>query len=258
MKLVKLLLLGVISATLLSACGGGDDDDLDDRLDIADPKVRFVHAIPAGPNVTLYRNGAASADATNVGYKFASQYFDVSEGQSELSVKSTDGATSYGTVTFDAKRGDKYTAVALIGDNVTDVLLIEDPYNKELTSNDARVRVANAAFNAQNIDVYLTEPTVDINTVTPSFAAVGYKTANPASGNDSQSLEGGDYLLRITAAGSKTVIFQSPVTLAKNADWLLLPIPVDGIGALVPNSIKVLVAKSDDESKATIELTNTP
>ncbi|WP_255990127.1 DUF4397 domain-containing protein [Chitinolyticbacter albus] len=257
MKLLKLLLLGIVSATLLSACGGGDDD-IDDRLDIADPKVRLVHAIPAGPNVTIYRNGAAVADATDVGYKFASQYFDVDSGQTELAVKSPDGTTSYGAVALDAKRGDKYTAVALIGDGAADVLLIEDPYNKGITSDDARVRVVNAAFNAQNIDVYLTAPGVDINTVSPDFAAVTYKTANPSSGNDSKELEGGDYLLRITTAGSKTVIFQSTVTLAKNADWLLLPIPADGIGALVPESIKVLVAKSDDASKATLELVNTP
>ena len=41
----------------VAACGGGDDN-LDDRLDIADPKVRLVHAVPGAPNVALYRDNS--------------------------------------------------------------------------------------------------------------------------------------------------------------------------------------------------------
>lgn len=48
MKHSMKFLLALAPIALIAACGGGDDD-LDDRLDIADPKVRFVHAIPAGP-----------------------------------------------------------------------------------------------------------------------------------------------------------------------------------------------------------------
>jgi len=51
------------------------------------------------------------------------------------------------------------------------------------------------------------------------------------------------------------VIFDSgALTLANNADWLITTIPVDGIGATVPNKIKVLVARGDDESQAGLEL----
>jgi hypothetical protein len=66
-------------------------------------------------------------------------------------------------------------------------------------------------------------------------------------------VEGGDYVLRLTAAGTKTVLFTSPVTLAKNADWLLVPVPASA----TPNDMRVLVIKSDDGAPAT-ELLNQP
>ena len=62
----RLLLASVASLGLLAACGGSDDDSFDDRADIADPKLRFVHAVPGGPNVTLQRNGVNESGATDI------------------------------------------------------------------------------------------------------------------------------------------------------------------------------------------------
>ena len=76
--------------------------------------------------------------------------------------------------------------------------------------------------------------------------------ANPSSANSS-ALEGGTYTLRITTAGTKTVIFTTPITLAQNADWLLTTVP----GSVAANDVRVLVIKSDEGAPAT-ELVNTP
>jgi hypothetical protein len=243
------VLLATASLAVIAACGGGDDS-LDDRIDLADPKLRFVNAVPLSPNLTLFRNDVAQSDATSVGYKFASKYFDIETGSANWAVKTSIGGVTLGTVPIDAKRGNKYTLVAVPSATVTEVVLIDDPYNKGITANFARVRVLNASFNALNVDVYLTAPGTDINTVAPNLAAVGYKQAKPASGGDSLEVDGGTYQLRFTIAGTKTVIFNAPVTLAKNADWLVLTIP----DAVLPNSIKVLIAKSDDETRTTLEI----
>ena len=72
MKTLRYLMLGLASATLLAACGDGNDDSFDDRADIADPKPRFVHAAPAAPAFTLVRNGAPASNATGAAYKYAS------------------------------------------------------------------------------------------------------------------------------------------------------------------------------------------
>lgn len=248
MKLARLLIAAAIApVVMLAACGGGD---LDDRLDVADPKIRFVHANPVGPNLTLYREGVAQADATGVGYKFASPYFDVPGGTANWAVQTSTGDTDVATLPIDTQRGNLYTLVAVTGGLAGDVVLIDDPYNKRLTTDHARVRTLNASANAPSVDVYLTPPGADLATATPHMAGAAYKAAVPASGNDSVEFDGGDYLLRITTAGTKTVLFSAPVTLADNADWLLVTVP----DSVVSSAIKVLVVKTDDATKTAVEL----
>lgn len=251
----KMLALAIVPALWLAACGGSDDN-LDDRLGVADPKVRLVHAVPGAPAVTLLRDGQAlGAAVTDVPYKGASNYLDTATSTNDWEVRTgTTPAVSVGSTTFEAQRGHKYTLIAVPdAGSLTDAVLIDDPYDKGITSNDARARVFNGALNAPNVDVYLTAPGTDLATVAPNFAAVGFKQALPASGADSISLDGGTYSLRLTTAGTKTVIFTAPVTLADNADWLLLPVPASASA----NDLHVLVIQSDAGAPAT-ELVNQP
>ena len=255
MKTSNKLLLAMAPLLLVAACGGSDDS-LDDRLNLADPKVRLVHAVPLAPNVSLFRNVVAQAgDVTNLPYKGASRYFDVESGTARWDVlTATTPALPVGNVNFDAQRGKKFTLVAVPNSgSATELALIVDPYNKGITSDNARVRMFNASFNAPSVDVYLTNPAVDIATVGPNFSTVGYKQASPVSGADSIEVEGGAYRLRITTAGTKAVVFNATFTLAQNADWLLTSVP----GSIAPNDLKVLVIKSDEGAPAT-ELSNTP
>jgi hypothetical protein len=247
MKTLLKSALPLVAAAFLIACGGSDDN-FDDRADVADPKVRFIHAVPLGPTLTLSRNDIARPEASDTSYKFASRYFDVETGQATWPVRS--GSARLDEATFDARRGNKYTIVALPGSSGVELLLIDDPYSKGITSNDARVRVVNASLNAQSVDVYLTAANADIAVTGPTLGAVAYQTAQPASGNDSAQLEGGDYRLRITAAGSKAVIFDAAVVLARNADWLLLTIPA----GVTPGDVNVLLVQSDIDTQTAVEI----
>lgn len=257
MNILRKLLLALAPVLLIAACGGGDEaDDLADRLANADPKVRLVHAgVFSGP-LTLSRNGTAWPAASNVAYANASSYFDVPTGTAEWRV-ATDGNINVGTVNVTANRGNRYMFVAVPSFGLTgaELLLITDPYDWGLTTASARVRVLHAAANTLGaLDVYFTLNSADISTHTPNFADVGYKTAYPASGANSLdfAVGAGSYTLTITPAGSKTAIFQAPVSLANNADWLVTLLP----DSIVPSDLRVLVVKSDD-SAATQEIANT-
>ena len=57
-------LLACLPLLALAACCGSGND-LQDRLDLADPAVRFVHASPIAPDLTLYRADVAQSDATD-------------------------------------------------------------------------------------------------------------------------------------------------------------------------------------------------
>lgn len=247
MKFTHKLLLAAVPLLLVAACGGGDDS-FDDRVDIADPKLRFVHAIPGGPNLDLYRNTAIVGNVQNAPYKYASNYFVVDTNGADFSARTTVGGLQLGNVHFNPDRGDKYTLVAMPSDAVTNGLLfIEDPYDKQLTAHNGRVRVVNASYNATNIDVYLTSPSVDIGTVSPNFAGASFRSAVPASGSNSVDFTAGAYTLRVTTAGTKDVIFSTPFTVAENADLLLLTLP----NGLLPNDVKLLAVTSDSAQPAT-------
>ncbi len=249
-KALRYVLLAAASASLLAACGGSDDDSFDDRADIADPKVRFVHAVPGGPNVTLQRDGVAETGATDVAYKYASQYYDVSTRDYAFTLRTSSGNAELASAAFNADRGNKYTLVALPSDGGAELLTIRDPFNKSLTSDDVRLRVANAAANAPSFDVYVTASGADLATATPRFTALGYKQVQPASGNDSVELAPGAYQVRLTPVGSKTPFFDATLTAPDDADWLLVALPDDAAAA---NSVRVLLVRSDDSDDATDE-----
>jgi len=255
MKTFKLA-LAAVALSVVAACGGGDTED---RLDVADPKVRFVDVARLSANVTLYRNDVGQSDAANVGYKYASRYFDVSPGGATWSVRpAANAAAQLAAVSFDADRGDRNTIVAVASDTGVDAVLIRDPYNKSLTSDKVRVRVLNAALNAQAIDVYITQPGADISSAAPDFASVQFKQSAPPSGDDSVEYSSGSYQLRVTTAGTKTVIFTAAVSVANNADWLLVPIPAADTGEAVPGEIKLLLVEGNSDNTVTTEITSSP
>jgi len=232
MNAVKRILLAAVPALILAGCGGGDTED---RLDVADPVVRFVQSSPVAPNVTLFNGTTAQADASNVPYRFASDYFDIGTGVADWSVEPSAGGASLGSVRIDPQRGTKYTIVALADSpNASGVQLIVDPYNKPLTSDSTRLRVMNAAFDAASIDLYLLPAGSSVGSATPTIANTVFKSAGPASGDDSVSVAAGSYVLAITPAGSKTVLFNAPIAFVKNQDVLLLTVPDAG------SAIKVL------------------
>ncbi|HEU4459137.1 MAG TPA: DUF4397 domain-containing protein [Methylibium sp.] len=256
--MIRALGLTLASSGLLVACGGGDDDDdIDDRADLADPKLRFVHAVPGAPNVTLVRNGNPESNATNVPYKYGSQYYDVGTDTTGLSLRVASTNAEVATTSFPARRGNRYTTIALPTTSGVELLTIDDPYNKSLTSDNARVRFVNAAVNAQSFDVYLTAPGVDLATVSPRIGALGYKQVVPATTADSIEIEGGNYQIRLTPAGSKTAFFSTAaVAVPRNGDWLFVALPDDGAIA-TPNRVRLLLVRADDSADATDELTST-
>ncbi len=258
MKPLRTLLLAALPAFLVAACGGGDDTaDLNDRLASAEPKVRVVHAAVFSGPVTLSRNGTPEPQASGVAYRGASRYIDVPTGAAEWRVATNVGDFPIGIETLEARRGNRYTFVAVPDFSLTgaELLRIDDPYDWGLAVASARVRVLHAAANTTGaLDVYLTSGGTDIANVSPTLAGVAYKTAAPASGSNSLDLAvgGAGYTLTVTLAGNKAPIFQAPITLSHNADWLVTLLP----NSIFTGDLRVLAMKSDDGS-ATQEIADT-
>jgi hypothetical protein len=248
MKLLKSLGLAVAAAMVLSACGGGDD--VAKEIGVAKPSVRYIHAIPApATNVDFYNNGVIAQ--SNTAYTFVSPFNNFSSGATTFSYDLTGTTTPLASApSFNAANGHEYTVIAIVGTSALPAIaVIDDPFDKGLLNNQARVRAFNASYNANSvgpIDVYLIAGTGgDITSATPQMANIAYDAAAPASGQDSVYVDGGQYVIVVTHAGSKTPIFKSsPVTLSNNADWLITTIPTAGLGTVTPDAIRVLVASN--------------
>ncbi len=246
-KLLRTLVLSVAAVPLMMACGGSDDDDLDDRADVADPKVRFVHAVSAGPSVTLRRNGTNEPDVAGFGYGQASQYYDVGTENYTFSLVTADTGIELATSTFGTDRGNKYTLVALPTTTGAELLSIRDPYNKSLTSDDTRIRVLHAVPGAPSIDVYVTAPGVSLTTVGPTFGSLAYRQVAPATGADSIDIAPSVYQIRLTETGSKTAFFSTTVEVPEDGDWLIVALPADGEAA----GVQLMRVRSDETADAT-------
>lgn len=257
MKLLKSLGLAVAAAMVLSACGGGDD--VAKEIGVAKPSVRYIHAIPApATNVDFYNNGVIAQ--SNTAYTFVSPFNNFSSGATTFSYDLTGTTTPLASApSFNAANGHEYTVIAIVGTSALPAIaVIDDPFDKGLLSNSARVRGFNASVNAPNVDLYLVAQGTDVNTVGPTLSGVSFKNAVPPSGQDSVYVSGGTYVLIATTAGTKTVIFQSSTfSLSNNADWLVTTVPIAGtLSQLLPNQIHLLVAQGGNTSQPALELTN--
>ncbi|WP_027820324.1 DUF4397 domain-containing protein [Paraburkholderia bannensis] len=241
----------------LGACGGGGSDAAKE-LGIQNPEVHFIHALPGGPNVDFLVNG--SALQTNIAYKGVTNFANINTGATIVAYANTGSTTTIASGQFsDVAKGHEYTVLALPALAGGDIGLIDDPFDKGLLSNSARIRAFNATVNAQDLDIYIVPQGTDIGGVSPTMSNVRFKSAVPASGQDSIYLNGGTYVAIVTTAGSKTPIFQSTTfNLSNNADWLITTVPISGtLSQLAVGQIHLLVAQGGNASQPAVEYINT-
>jgi len=260
MKMIRTMAAVIGVASVLTACGGGSDD-VGKELGLTNPEIHFIHAIPSGPAVDFLVNGAAPSGQTNISYKGVTNLTNINTGATTVAYAATGTTTALASGSFpNVAKGHEYTVLALPGLTAPDIGLIDDPFDKGLLSNSARLRAFNASANASNVDLYLVQSgNTNISAVSPTMAGVSFKNAVPASGQDSIYVSGGDYVLIATAAGSKTPIFQSAAfTLSNNADWIVTTVPIGGVlSQLLPGQIHLLIAQNGNTGTPSIELTNT-
>lgn len=260
MTMIRTMAAVVAVASILSACGGGSDD-AGKELGLTNPEIHFIHAIPGGPAVDFLVNGTAPSGQTNISYKGVTNLTNINTGSTSVAYAATGTKTPLASGTFpDAAKGHEYTVLALPGLTAPDIGLIDDPFDKGLLTNSARLRGFNASANATNLDLYLVQAnSTSIASVSPTIAGVSFRNAVPPSGQDSIYVSGGQYVLIATAAGSKTPIFQSSAfSLSNNADWLITSVPVGGaITQLLPGQIHLLIAQNGNTSTPSVELSNT-
>ena len=222
----RLLGLALLATVSLAACD--DDDDAEARL-------RAVHLSPDAPAVDVLVNG--DRVLSNVAYTGASDYLTVDAGSNRVQVNAAGTSTSVIDATLDLDEDGDYTVIAtdFLAD-ITPIVLEDD--NSAPSSGNIKVRIVHGAPSAPAVDVYITAPGADINTATPALEDVPFQAFS-----DYIEAPAGSYQIRVTPAGTKTVVIDSG-TVPLAAGQIRTVVARDATGGGAPFGAVVLADRN--------------
>ena len=188
----------LVAATLLAACG---TEDAADPLLPSGPtgRVRFVNLITdttrARVNLTLagtpWNGNQVYGQVTpfTLGTAAIPQLYSptLTGARSVVLKRTLDTTVTVATINLDVAADADYTIYATGGAAATPVTgFITRDTNTVPTATQSRVRVVHLAPSAGNVDVFVTTPTADLTTATPTLAnvplrAAAYLTVTPAT-----------------------------------------------------------------------------
>jgi len=227
-----ILALALLATATLAACSD-DDDDVTGPSTSA--QVRVVHASPDAPNVDVLVDNAAAL--TNVAYKASSSYLEVPSGSRNLKVRATGTSTTVIDQNATLSQGAFYTVIATGRvASIAPLVLTDDQTSP--ASGSIRLRLVHAAPAAGAVDIYVTAPTADIATATPTLTSVAFRAAS-----NYLEVPAGTYRVRITPAGTKTVAIDVN-NVALTAGQVRTAVAVDAPGGGAPLGAILLADKN--------------
>jgi hypothetical protein len=215
------------TAALTAACS--DDDG--NSGPAGEARVRVVHASPDAPDVDVLVDGAPVL--TGVPYLAASEYLEVAPGSRKLAVNAAGTATTVIDADVILVDGTDYTVIASgLLDAIEPIVLQDD--NSEPSAGLARVRAVHGAASAPAVDIYVTAPDADLAATLPVLTGVEF-------GDVADYIEApaGDYHVRVTPTGTKTVVIDSGLLTLENGQ-VRTAIAVDAPGGGGPFDLLLL------------------
>lgn len=226
MKL-KFLTLLLAAGALTAACSDDDDNTGPE----GEARVRVVHASPDAPDVDVLLDDAEVLD--DVPYLTASDYLDTPAGDQNLEVNAAGTATTLIDTDVSLVDGTDYTVIVSGLVEAIEPIVLQDD-NSAPAAGTARVRAIHGAPGAPAVDIYVTAPGADLETTIPLLANVEF-------GDVADYIEApaGDYQVRVTPTGTKTVVIDSG-TLTLSSGQVRTAIAVDAAGGGAPFDLLVL------------------
>lgn len=245
----RLPLFALGMAGVLSACGGDDDDD-NNPPEVSMGSVRVVHASADAPPVNIKLNGAVAIQGLD--YAKSSGYADLVEGDYDIAVEGIlPGDSTVEVISvedFEVSEGSMTTILAINSVAEISPYVIDDSMTTMPAADEVALRVLHAAPDVPEVDVYLTAPDASLESASPAFS-FGF-----GEDVDAGAVAGGDYQIRVTLAGTKTVAYDSgSVDLSGfvGESLIIAAIPVTNATQLDASPVQLLVV--DDSSALTLQ-----
>jgi len=216
-------LSGKLALVALTVFGLGACSDDDPIAPAQTAEVRVMHASPNAPNVDVLVDDATVL--TNVPFRAASAYLEVASGSRRIRVRATGTTTTVIDATVSLGTGGTFTVIAtglLAG---IQPLVVVDTLTAP-AAGQVKVRVVHAAPAAGGVDVYVTAPGANLATATPVLTNVPFRGVS-----NYLTVPAGQYQIRVTPAGTKTVAIDATVTLAAGQIRTVVATDAPGGGA---------------------------
>lgn len=227
---MKLRFLTVLlAASVMTAACSDDDDNTGPQ---GEARVRVVHASPDAPDVDVLVDDAEVLG--DVPYLTFSDYLEVPAGTRNLKVNAAGTDISVIDADVDLADGTDYTVIAsgLAAASIEPIVLEDD--NSTPGTGLARVRAIHAAPGASGVDIYVTPPGADLQNSVPVLTNVQFRDVA-----DYLEVPPGDYQVRATLAGTKTVVID-PGTITLSSGQVRTAIAVDAPDGGEPFGLLVL------------------
>jgi hypothetical protein len=219
-------LSAVLVAALVLGCGESAGGPFIVNPGGAGPtRVRFFHASPDAPNLQLLLDG--QADLGEIGFGSITPYVDVSNPSVELTLNSILLPDPIIDTTVTLADSSLYTLIAEGPDSAITLRFVIDGLGSPDTSL-VKLRVFHEAPSGGSLDMYITAPFADLTSVTPTVAGLTF-----GSETSYRVLPSGSYQVRLTTAGTKTVVVDSG-SLALSTSDVRTFVVLDAVGGGLP------------------------
>ncbi len=152
--------IGLLGAGLVGCGGSGGSDS---------GQVRLINATATHPSLDLVQVSNASVLVSGATTDTASTYASVNSGSSTaLQVNDAGGATALVPITPTVGGGKHYSILAYESNSAVKVAFLSEDVATP-ASGTVLLRVFDAAVDAGAVDVYVTDPTADLTTLSPQF-----------------------------------------------------------------------------------------
>jgi uncharacterized protein DUF4397 len=161
--------------------------------------MRFVNASPDGPSIDAVLDNTTVQ--SSIAYANSAAYMNVDEDADNLTLKSSTSGSALTTHSVSLETGAHYTEI-LSGRATNLVANIYQDNMDDPSAGNVKVRFFQVAPSMPIADVYITNATTDIASANPTLVNISFRNTPTYL-----QITGGTYRIRLTAAGTKTVLF---------------------------------------------------
>jgi hypothetical protein len=216
----------VLMGAVLAGCGGNGDSS-------GTGSLRLINATRTHASLDLYQSSTLAASGTQM--DTISGYVGVPVGSPTLQLNDAGGSTALLATATTIVSGQHYTLLAYESAGSLKTAVLTEDFAAP-ASGTGQLRIYDTAIETGAIDVYITDPSTDLSTLSTPTAAFSAQTYAQSSGL--MAYAPGTYRVRVTASGNKSqLLLDMPAVTISDQQILTIALTPSAGGILLDGSM---------------------